>query len=254
MEQNAISFFEEFCKFFKIKKEFDMKMTYSHKYYHTYRVLKWMKNIIKKLNLSDNEKELAKTVAIFHDLGRFTQLTRYSKYNDIKTRFDHGKESIDILKQNNWFTQNNIKLKEEKAICFAIYNHNKLKIEKTEDHLSLLLAKLIRDADKLAIIEECYQFDSFGENKSYGNLSPCIKRQFIKHHLLNAKDINTKEDEICYYIAYIFDLNFKVSLKLIKEKYLLEPYFTLLGQTSSKQIEIKVRNEINLFLNHQNAY
>lgn len=254
MEQSAISFFENFCKDYEIKKELDMKSTYSYRYFHTYRVLKWMNVIINKLELTPKEKEFAKVVAIFHDLGRFSQLTKYQNYNDIKTKFDHGKESVSLLKENQWFSKNKITLEEEKALSYAIYNHNKLEMEPTKDIFASLLAKLIRDADKLAVIEESYQFDSFGKEKTYGNLSPNIKKQFMKHHLLNAKDVITFPDEICYYIAYIFDLNFKESFQLIKENHLLEPYLKILEQTCEKQIKRKIDEEIHLFLNYQNAY
>lgn len=251
MIENAIVFFENFCKNYEIKKEDDMKSTYSHKYYHTYRVQKWMKSLTKKLKITQREKDLAIITAIFHDLGRFIQLEKYNQYNDHMTKFDHGKESVRILKENNWFSKNKIKKEEEVAICFAIYNHNKIKIEKNSSKLSLLLAKLIRDADKLAIIEECYHFDSFTQIKEYGKISSMIKKQFQNHQLLNIKDVKTLEDEICYYLAYIFDFNFLETMALLKKNHLLDSYFEILEQKGSKRIKEKIKKEINLFLNHQ---
>ena len=42
-----------------------------------------------KLNLSKTDKELAKIIGLYHDIGRFEQDKRYDSFNDKKT-FDHG--------------------------------------------------------------------------------------------------------------------------------------------------------------------
>ena len=102
----AKKFFEEFVSKYNIK-EGNVTNTYYYKYRHTYDVVNMMEKIT--YNLNEEEKDILKTIAIFHDLGRFVQLEKYKAYDDIKSNFDHALESVKVLEENNFFKNNNIK-------------------------------------------------------------------------------------------------------------------------------------------------
>lgn len=47
---------------------------------HTYGVVHDMKDICRRMNLSLEDTELAKIIALLHDIGRFEQLKRFDSF------------------------------------------------------------------------------------------------------------------------------------------------------------------------------
>ena len=56
---------------------------------HSLRVCNEILNIGKNHNLTDNNLRLAEAMALFHDIGRFEQYTRYQTFVDKKSE-NHG--------------------------------------------------------------------------------------------------------------------------------------------------------------------
>ena len=72
---NEIKFFEDYVsKFDKNNNLVDLK------YKHTYRVVGYAKEIARSLNLDEHEFNRACICALFHDLGRFTQIKEYNTF------------------------------------------------------------------------------------------------------------------------------------------------------------------------------
>ena len=61
--------FKEYIKNFDIENK-DIFL----KYEHTFEVVKVTEKICKKMNLTEEQIDLAKAISYFHDLGRFEQL------------------------------------------------------------------------------------------------------------------------------------------------------------------------------------
>lgn len=229
MKEKAKAFFEDYCKKYEIKKEDDFKSTISHKYFHTYRVVSWIEKLANELNLSSKQKDIAITTAIFHDLGRFVQFDQDHNYNNIKSGFDHAKESIKLLKEKDWYQKNHIDSKMQYIIEFAIFNHNKLQIQKGEAE-EVFFAKLLRDADKLAVLEEGY-ITSIGKMEA----SKEVIMNFQKQRLVDYHLCQNALDECISEMAFVFDLNFEPSKEFVIKKDLLKKYFTTISQTSEKK-------------------
>ena len=52
------------------------------KYKHSFNVANYMYELADRLLLSDEDKYLAKSIGLLHDLGRFEQLKRYKSFKD----------------------------------------------------------------------------------------------------------------------------------------------------------------------------
>ena len=114
---------------------------------HTYGVVSLSEYIAKKLNLSEEDVELAKLIALLHDIARFEQTKKFGDFRDYKN-VDHADLAIKILFENN-LIRNFIEVNTYDSIILkAIKNHNKLQIEDGLNERELLHAKIIRDADK----------------------------------------------------------------------------------------------------------
>ena len=80
MFESAKSFFETFSHDY-LAKEKD-KYLFQVKYNHTYQVVEYTKEIVESLGWDLKKQELAFTIAIFHDLGRFVQAKQFKRFHD----------------------------------------------------------------------------------------------------------------------------------------------------------------------------
>lgn len=190
---------------------------------HTYGVVSLSEYIAKDLNLTDEDIELAKLIALLHDIARFEQANEFGDYRDYKN-VDHADLAVRILFEDNLIRKFIQYTKYDSIILKAIKNHNKLEIENGLNEKELLHSKIIRDADKTDNFRVKAN-DSFEDilNSSKEKLENSIITEKIYNDFMNSKIIVNKErktDMDCWvsYIAFIFDYNFLSGLKYIKEK------------------------------------
>ena len=65
---------------------------------HTYFVCENIVRIAKEEHLNDNDLMIAETAALFHDLGRFLQYSRYKTFRD-SISVNHGRVGAEILEK-----------------------------------------------------------------------------------------------------------------------------------------------------------
>lgn len=186
---------------------------------HIYGVIEKSEYIGKRLNLSEEEIQLAKLIALLHDIGRFEQQTATKEFEDYKG-FDHAEYGIKILFEDGLIRKFIQDDKYDDIIYKAIINHNRYKIEEGLDEKTLLQAKIIRDADKLDNfrVKDTEKFESMFLNKEvieHENISPKIYETFMDCKLIDVRDRITQIDFWVSVIAFMFDLNFNISLQYI---------------------------------------
>lgn len=115
--------------------------------------------------------------------------------------------------------------KYDNIIRKAIYNHNKFEIEEDVNDIELLHCKIIRDSDKLDNfrvkqkdkLEDMFPKIYDSKTINYENISSKVYEDFMKHKCIKLEDRKTIIDYWVCVIAFIFDLNFNISLKYVKE-------------------------------------
>lgn len=190
---------------------------------HTYGVVKASEYITSKLLLNKEDIELAKLIALLHDIGRFEQIKQFDCFIDNKN-IDHAELGNEILFEKN-LIRNFIKDKQyDNIISKAILNHNKLAIEDNLNERELLHAKIIRDADKLDNfrVKSEEDFENIIDNANREELensmiSEKIFNDFMSSKVIISQDRKTYLDFWVSYIAFIFDFNFIPGLEYIKE-------------------------------------
>lgn len=223
---------------------------------HSLRVMKISEQIAKNLKLQEEQIQLATLIGLLHDIGRFKQYTEIGSGDNLEG-FDHGDYGAEILFEKG-IIRNFIKTdKYDEIIRKAIKNHNKFAIEDGLTQDELIFAKLIRDADKLDILYESeYIFYKNQEdliNKSI--LSEKIYNQFIKKTLVEKEKNIILEyiDDIVCVIAFIFDINYKTSFEILKEKdyinHILDRYN--FEDEKTKQRVKKIKNEANKYIEYK---
>lgn len=190
---------------------------------HTYGVVSLSEYIAKDLNLSEEDVELAKLIALLHDIARFEQAKEFSDYRDYKN-IDHAELGVKILFEDNLIRKFIDDNKYDNIILKAIKNHNKLSIEDGLNDKEFLHAQIIRDADKTdnfrVKANDKFEdiFNSSKEKLENDTISEKIYNDFMNNKIIISKERITDMDCWVSYLAFIFDYNFNSGLKYIKEK------------------------------------
>ena len=182
---------------------------------HSIRVMNLCIKYAKKLGFNDEDVSLAKVIGLLHDIGRFEQLKEFNSFDD--SNIDHADLGVKILFEeglikNFWNNKEDYEL-----IEFAIKNHNKIKIEETNNERYLKFAKLIRDIDKMDIIYLLGYLSELDTKPSNDLINPKIINSIKNHELSNYKDIKNINDSIALKFAYTYDINYDECLEEFKQ-------------------------------------
>jgi len=235
--------FKEFLEQYDDKEHVSFKL----KVVHTYHVSENARKIAEKLNLNEEDIELAELIGLLHDIGRFEELKITNELNSIK--FNHAMHGSKMLFEQG-LIKNFIEDRQyDEIIKKAIENHSKLEIEKGLDERTLLHSKIIRDADKL---------DNYRVKKeeSIEAIFPTRvnKKEDMEESLLSNKvydavlskkcvDIHDRVTPLDFWVcilAFTFDLNFDVTYRIVKENDYIN---VLIDRFDYKDKETKERME-----------
>lgn len=216
---------------------------------HSLRVMELSKEIAINEGLNTEDIEIATVIGLLHDIARFEQYTKYKSFSDFEG-FDHGNYGVEILNKDiRKYIESD---KYDNIIKKAIKNHNKFEIEQGLSDRELLFAKIIRDADKIDILYEATIMFWDGMEETINNLpiSDSVLEIFLNKKLIkNQKGIQYKGfDDVLRIIAFIFDINFKSSFKILKKEDYINKIFNLFNLKDKEKFEI-ARNFANDFIN-----
>lgn len=219
---------------------------------HIFRVANASKRIAEELNLSEEQIKLAELIGLLHDIGRFEQLRIYDTFSD-RDSVDHAELGVKILNENKLLYKFCEDEKYYSIILTAISNHNKFKIANGLDEETLIQSKIIRDADKIDILN-LLQFEKFDTLFKKDNIidepvTEGVLQAFMENKQLDRANLKTSMDFWINNISYIFDINFKPSFKIIKENDYINK---LIDRTKTEDME-KIRIVANKYIDKQCA-
>ena len=199
----------------------EVQLGISLKEKHTGYVTTHARQLAEHLKLAEHDRMLAEIIGLFHDVGRFAQYSKYKTFNDAQSE-DHAALGVKVLKDLPLMKE--LSTEDFAVVCFAIGNHNKREIEPTEDERKLLMAKIIRDADKLDIyrVLEPYLLDGAAAPKfvkSQGEeVSPDFIEDFMNGKQVDYYRIRTNGDRKLVRLMWVYDINFAWTMERIVQK------------------------------------
>lgn len=205
-----------------IKENYDLSDSLiQNKYEHTLRVAKLIFTIASKMNLNEEEIELAYFIGLCHDLGRFREVIRSHVFNNLK--FDHAAYSNKILFNDHIIDSFDFDEETKLMIRKALYFHNKKDINRELTDYEDLFVKLIRDADKIDILNMMARrrAHSFQEMPS-----PKVLTCFLNNQSIDLKDLKTKSDRVLLYLGFALNLYFLESKELLHELGYVDDYIS----------------------------
>ena len=198
----------------------------NYKYFHSIRVMYLSNLLSKNEDFTEEEGKIATIIGLLHDIGRFKQVTLYDTYKD-NIDFDHAEEGVEILMSDNYIEKfcNNKKFYD--TIIDSIRSHNKYEIDPNTENENIKFCKLIRDADKVDILESIISYNIVEGCRD--NLSKDCINNFYEEKLISYIFTKTDSDKVLGFLSYIFDLNYKSSFIYIKEKDIINKIFIRLN-------------------------
>ncbi|MHA1685632.1 MAG: HD domain-containing protein [Candidatus Heimdallarchaeaceae archaeon] len=194
---------------------------------HTERVMQNIIELSNLLKLTEYESFLAEITALYHDIARFRQFYEYKTFDDRKS-FDHAEEGTRIIQEQGFLE--GIDTNDKYKILSAIRYHNKKHLPKFTDHTEELLAKLIRDADKLDIWfivgKELAENDDPAITLGYtdnGKFNPQIIKLLREQKIVDYRLVQSTVDFKLTTLGWLYDINFKQTFYLIRKNNVLRP-------------------------------
>jgi hypothetical protein len=233
-----------------------INQNYSLKREHIERVILYSEEIIQSINPSDNMIVIARLSALLHDVGRFEQFSKYQTYND-SISVDHADLAVKIIEEKGWLNQ--LPENEQVIIKKAVQFHNKLLVPINEDQKTLLFCNIIRDADKIDIIDltiKEYAQNGKSRNKAFAleledssTVSKAIIKSLLEGKLPDRKKMKTVTDFKLGQLALVYDLNFKYSFSIINKRQYLNKLFENLPKNDQifevyRMAKIHVENQL----------
>ena len=203
--------FEQYIKQFKDEKNSDK---YNWKIEHSYRVAKICHEIALKEGDTPEEVRLATICGLFHDIGRFSQISKYNSYNDHTTK-DHGVIGYNIL-SNERLLEKVLYPEDEIILMDSTLNHNQYQIASSVDSYTSHFCKIVRDADKIDILRGMIEGNIHYKSNNHP-ISYYVKEDIINNQLVNWKHIKGDNDHLAECFSFAFDINFETSKKIIKD-------------------------------------
>lgn len=216
---------------------------------HSGRVCEEMLYLADQLRLEGNQRLLAETIALFHDVGRFPQFAKYQTYSDPKS-VNHCLLGLEVLQKEKVLAE--LPDDERQIIETAIRYHGEKELPNNITGDTLLLSKMIRDADKLdifnvvimAYIQQRDDPDNFKleiEMPDEPRVTPEVLEAILTGGRIDYKAIKTWNDMKLCILGWVYDVNFVATLRRLKQRRHLETIFEFLPDTPDIR---KVREKI----------
>jgi putative nucleotidyltransferase with HDIG domain len=222
---------------------------YKLKIRHSVKVSRICADIGRSLHLDNEDVALAEAIGLFHDIGRFEQFSRYETFLDRKSE-NHAALGVEVLRECQVLKHLDSDMCEiiEKAVSY----HNRLQIPAEESLRVVLFSKLIRDADKLDIFDLVSVYYNGNGRSAVIELDlpdePGYERDMVadlyKNKLADMNKMRTLNDFKLLQLGWIYDLNFPLTIKRIKERQYLEAI----------RKSLPVSEEIDLLMVYLNRY
>jgi hypothetical protein len=207
---------------------------------HTAGVCANALRISSELGLAGRDIALAGIIALFHDVGRFPQYVRYRTFEDSRS-VNHAVLGAKVLLERN--VLQDLPKRERSLIVRAVALHNVFVLPPRLDREVRLHAEIVRDADKLDIWRvfiDLSDRDAADWPSAVGlglpdirEYSPEVLASIEQRKMVRLTSLRTLNDFRLLQLAWIYDLNFAPSLRMVLERSVIEQLTASIPQTDA---------------------
>lgn len=191
------------------------------KYDHSFRVEKLASRIASELEWSEKDVLCSRAIGVLHDVGRFRQFAEYGTFYDPES-VDHGDLGEEVLSEE--FPWEYLDDHLQSTIRDAVKYHNKRIIPDGVRKEALPFLKLVRDADKLDVFGVVREHVADGRVRELlpriqlePEVSPALVEEIEREGSASYFNVSTILDFLVVQATWVFDINFRPSLSILKE-------------------------------------
>ena len=240
---------EEFDRYVSGYNKDDFKIAL--KINHSYRTAAYARKIGMAIGV---DADLAELIGLLHDIGRFEQIRIYNTFCD-KESVDHADLGAEILETNNYIEKYCDDKETQKLIIKAVKYHNKYKIAEDIDGEELTYCKLIRDADKIDIlnymeyenITKLFNFEAILKD----DISNNVYEEMLASKVVNRYDAKTELDDYMLEVGFVYDVNYDISIELIKKNKSIDKLCDLIKDAKEKDKIKDIKEHVDEYMDER---
>lgn len=221
MEPQLTTFFTAYAdRFLTGEADFDRNILLKRE--HSLRVLHEAEALAAAEIPDAETRNLTEVAALLHDLSRFEQFQKFRTYNDLAS-FDHGDRSAELVEELRLLDEFEDAARSD--ILDAVRHHNKLALPENLSPRGAIIARAVRDADKLDIFPILLDYLARPGNevvvlnlKPSPELSPAVLKDMLAGRCPKLGDLRTKTDFLVSKLLWVNDLNFRHSLREFRRR------------------------------------
>lgn len=202
---------------------------------HTARVCRNILNIGEHLKLKEGDLNLAQAVALFHDIGRFRQYKVYGTFNDRRSE-SHALIGVRELKGTGVLEGQDPE--ESNLIKLAVGYHSSFDLPEDLSGRVLLFTRMIRDADKLDILDTFTGYYTRTDRQPDTVLesglpdtpgySRVLAQNLLRRERCSYHEVKNFNDRKLLLLSWVYDINFGYTLSEISKKGYIEKIISCL--------------------------
>lgn len=209
-----LKYFEEYIK------KIDMNNSWAKaKYFHSLKSMDMAKIIATDLGIfTEEEIVVIELIALFHDIGNF-EAKNYNYLDNIQE--DSTMKSIEILFEDGLIRKITEDTKYDNIIKLGIFCHNKEGLPKNIDKKTVCICNIMKDVYRLEELRMLINYP-YIDNRIKEYPTTMVYDNFKKFNQVNAKLSDNNADNILIELSCLFDLKYKISYSLVKDKQYIE--------------------------------
>lgn len=222
---------------------------------HSFRVSELAGKIAASLYLDKEDVALARITGLLHDLGRFPQLLKFNTYDDAVSG-DHAAMGIDEIERAGLFQ--GVGTEVSRLINVAIYQHNKSELPESLSDREMLFSKILRDADKLDILESLtnYYISPYSAEShtmswnlpSGKGISEPVALAVKNGRTVTREVVKTQDDIKIMQLSWVYDLNFKASFRILSQGRYVDKIYSALPK---RDVVIDIYRLVRIYVENQ---
>ena len=209
-----LKYFEEYIK------KIDMNNAWAKaKYFHSLKSMDMARIIATDLGIF-NEEEIVviELIALFHDIGNF-EVKNYNYLDNIQE--DSTMKSIEILFDDGLIRKITEDTKYDNIIKLGIFCHNKEGLPKNIDKKTVCICNIMKDVYRLEELRMVINYP-YIDNRIKEYPTTLVYNEFKLFNQVNSKLSDNNADNILIELSNLFNMNYKISYSLVKEKQYIE--------------------------------
>lgn len=238
-----LKYFEEYIK------TIDMNNTWAKaKYFHSLKSMDLARTIATDMGIfTEEEIVVIELIALFHDIGNF-EVKSYNYLDNIEE--DSTMKSIEILFEDGLLRKITKDTQYDNLIKLGIFCHNKDGLPKNIDKKTICICNIMKDIYRIEELRMVINYP-YIDNRIKDYPTTLVYNEFKTFKEVNVKMADNNADNILIALSNLFNINYKISYSIIKEKQYIEKIMDSLTfedkkiENFFKQIQTVLQNYLN---------